>query len=76
MIDQKLIFPPYLPTYQFNLILLEIKWNSDGDADWANACDFDNHDLGSKRVESNKCGFTCSSTTGDNYFVISVKRKT
>ena len=49
----------------FGQIQAQINWQSGGDrVQWANASDFDGHDMDSARVPSEQCGDKCLSTNG------------
>ena len=47
----------------------QVNWQSGaGGAQWAFACDFNNHDMGSAQVSGDQCGSKCMSTSGCTHF--------
>ena len=47
----------------------QVNWQTGaGGVQWAFACDFDNHDMGSARVPGEQCGEKCIGTSGCSHF--------
>ena len=47
----------------------QVNWQQGaGGVQWAFACDFDNHDMGSARVPGEQCGEKCIGTSGCSHF--------
>jgi len=47
----------------------QVNWQSGaGGVQWAPACDFNNHDMGSAQIPGEKCGEKCISTSGCSHF--------
>ena len=52
-----------------NVALIQVIWRKGaGGVEWAFACDFDNHDMGSARIPGEQCGEKCISTSGCSHF--------
>jgi hypothetical protein len=56
-------------TFHALVVHAQVNWKSGaGGVQWAFACDFDNHDMGSAQVSGDQCGGKCMSTSGCTHF--------
>jgi exo-beta-1,3-glucanase (GH17 family) len=56
-------------TLHVMVVHAQINWRSGaGGVEWAVACDFVNHDMGSAQVPGDQCGGKCMSTSGCTHF--------
>jgi hypothetical protein len=56
-------------TFHVMVVHAQVNWQSGaGGVQWAFACDFVNHDMGSAKVSGDQCGNKCMSTSGCTHF--------
>ena len=56
-------------TFHVMVVNAQVNWQSGaGGVEWAFACDFVNHDMGSAQVPGEQCGGKCMSTSGCTHF--------